>query len=75
LEEFKMTANIGNIDRAARLIIGLALFMAPLLNLPAVWSSAVLAIASMGVGVVLALTALVRFCPLYRIIGISTGKT
>jgi hypothetical protein len=48
--------------------------MAPLLNLPAVWSSAVMAIASMGVGVVLALTALVRFCPLYRIIGISTGK-
>jgi hypothetical protein len=48
--------------------------LAPLLNLPAVWSSAVLAIASMGVGVVLALTALVRFCPLYRIIGISTGK-
>jgi hypothetical protein len=69
-----MTANIGNIDRAARLIIGLAFFMAPLLNLPAVWSSAGLANTSMGVGVVLALTSLIRFCPLYRIIGISTGK-
>jgi len=69
-----MTANLGNIDRTARLIIGLALFMAPLLNLPAVWSSEGLAIASMGVGVVLAFTALFRFCPLYWIIGISTCK-
>jgi hypothetical protein len=69
-----MTANLGNIDRTARLIIGLALFMAPLLNLPAVWSSEGLAIASMGVGVVFAFTALFRFCPLYWIIGISTCK-
>lgn len=69
-----MTANLGNIDRAVRLVIGLLLFVAPLLNMPAIWSSAVLAYVSMGVGVVLALTALVRFCPLYRIIGISTCK-
>jgi hypothetical protein len=70
----KMTANLGNFDRAVRVIIGLALFMAPLLNQPAIWSSAGLAYASMGIGIVLALTALVRFCPLYRVLGISSCK-
>jgi hypothetical protein len=69
-----MTANLGSPDRVIRAIIGLALFFLPLLNIPAIWSSAALAYGSIAVGIVLVLTALFRFCPLYRIVGISTCK-
>lgn len=73
-KEHAMTANLGNLDRAIRAILGLVLIIAPLLNMPAIWSSAAMGYGSMAVGVVLVLTALVRFCPLYRILGISTCK-
>ena len=69
-----MTANLGNIDRLLRAILGLVLIFAPLLNIPAIWSSPVLSYGAMAVGLVLVLTALVRFCPLYRIVGLSTCK-
>ncbi|WP_299692170.1 DUF2892 domain-containing protein [uncultured Tateyamaria sp.] len=69
-----MSANLGNPDRLIRVVIGLALFFLPLMNMPAIWSSATLAFGSMAVGVILVLTALFRFCPLYRIAGISTCK-
>lgn len=69
-----MTANLGSPDRLIRAIIGLALIFLPLLNIPAIWSSAALAYGSMAVGLILVLTALFRFCPLYRIVGISTCK-
>jgi len=69
-----MSANLGNIDRLFRAVVGILLVIAPLLNMPAIWSSAVLAYGSMAVGSILVLTALFRFCPLYRIIGISTCK-
>lgn len=69
-----MTANLGSFDRLFRAAVGLILLFAPLLNLPAIWSSATFAYGSMGVGLVLILTALFRFCPLYRVFGISTCK-
>lgn len=69
-----MTANVGNIDRIARFVLGLVLFFAPLLNIPAIWSSAGFAYGSMAVGLVLVLTAMFRFCPLYRVLGLSTCK-
>jgi len=69
-----MSANLGNIDRLFRAVVGILLVIAPLLNMPAIWSSAALAYGSMAVGSILVLTALFRFCPLYRIIGISTCK-
>ena len=43
-----MTANLGNLDRIARVLLGVALFFAPLLNLPPVWSNAVFAFASIN---------------------------
>ncbi len=69
-----MTANVGNTDRLLRAILGIILIIAPLLNMPAIWSSSYVAYGSMAVGFVLVLTALVRFCPLYRILGLSTCK-
>ncbi|WP_295510121.1 DUF2892 domain-containing protein [Sulfitobacter sp.] len=69
-----MTANVGNADRLIRAILGIILIIAPLLNMPAIWSSSYAAYGSMAVGLVLVLTALVRFCPLYRLLGLSTCK-
>ena len=69
-----MTANVGNMDRILRAILGLVLIIAPLLNMPAIWASAALAYGSMAVGIVLVATALFQFCPLYRIFGLSTCK-
>lgn len=69
-----MNANLGNPDRLIRVLLGLALFFMPLLNIPAIWSTALLAYGSMAVGLVLVLTAVFRFCPLYRLVGLSTCK-
>ncbi len=69
-----MSANVGNIDRAVRFLLGIVLIILPLLNMPAIWSSSVLSYGSMLVGLILAGTALFRFCPLYRLLGLSTCK-
>lgn len=69
-----MTANLGNTDRVLRVILGLVLIFAPLLNMPAIWSSAAFSYGSMIIGLVLVATALFRFCPLYRILGVSTCR-
>jgi hypothetical protein len=69
-----MSANVGNADRLFRLVVGIILLLSPLLNLPAIWSSSGFAYASMAVGVILIATSLFRFCPLYRLIGVSTCK-
>lgn len=69
-----MIANLGKPDRLLRAILGVALIILPLLNMPNIWSSATLSYGSMVVGVILGATAIFRFCPLYRILGISTCK-
>ena len=69
-----MTANVGKVDLTVRIVLGACLFFLPLLNIPAIWSSAVLGYGSMAVGLILAATAAFRFCPLYRLLGISSCK-
>ena len=60
-----MTANIGNIDRILRVLIGLALLsLVVLLDGQARWLGLV--------GLVPLLTAGLRFCPLYTLLGIRT---
>ena len=63
------TANVGNTDRVIRLIAGIVLIALPFIN---TWSSAGAKWLAIIVGVVLIATALVRFCPMYRIIGANT---
>ena len=65
-----MTVNVGSIDRLARIVLSLVLIV---LALTAGWS-ALGAIVSAVIGGVLVVTALVRFCPLYRLIGVRTCK-
>lgn len=69
-----MTANLGNLDRVIRLVLGIALILAPLVYTSALWDSSVLKYGAIVVGLVLAGTSAMRFCPLYRIFGINTCR-
>ncbi len=61
-----MTHNVGSIDRTLRIIAGLVLLSAIFwMDGPNRWFGLI--------GVVPLLTATVRFCPLYALIGLSTG--
>lgn len=63
-----MKANVGGIDRMVRLLGGLALIAFGLLGgLASPWN-----IVAMVAGAVFTLTAVIKFCPLYTIFGISS---
>jgi len=66
-----MSANVGSIDRILRGIVGVILIMLPFVTGFGA-GSALLTWGAVIVGAVLALTAVFRFCPLYRIIGVNT---
>ena len=67
-----MNANVGTIDRLLRLVIGAFLIVAPLINFMGLGAIAAVSYLLIAVGVVLGLTALFGFCPLYRVLGIQT---
>lgn len=69
-----MKFNVGTPDRIARLVIGAVFVLLPLLPGIALFANPLWFWASLIVGVVLIGTALVRFCPLYAILGLSTCK-
>ncbi|MDF1750927.1 MAG: DUF2892 domain-containing protein [Alphaproteobacteria bacterium] len=69
-----MTANIGTLDRLARLVIGAALIAAALLSGLALFDDLILKYGAVVVGLVMIITGLVRICPLYSILGIKTCK-
>lgn len=60
-----MKANVGTIDRALRIIVGLALIGLTLSGKIGVWG---------WIGVVPLATGLFRFCPAYTLLGASTCK-
>lgn len=64
----QMKGNESSLDRIIRGILGLALLLVAFLAVPAGALQIVLAI----IGVVLLLTGAVGFCPLYRVLGLST---
>lgn len=65
-----MRANIGSMDRIARFVLGLILLAFALqLGFPATgwnWVG--------WIGVVPILTAVIRYCPAYSLVGIRTGR-
>ncbi|UJW87318.1 YgaP family membrane protein [Devosia sp. SL43] len=69
-----MRINVGTPDRIARIVIGAVLVLLPFVSGMALFANPVWLWASVIVGVVLIVTALVRFCPLYAILGLSTCK-
>lgn len=60
-----MKANVGNLDRALRLLAGAGLLAWAATGGP-VWA---------WIGVVPLATGLVGFCPLYRVLGICTNRS
>ena len=58
-----MTRNLAQWDRAARLVLGLAMVLMAVTGLVGVWGYA---------GAILVATAFVNFCPIYRIFGFKT---
>jgi len=58
-----MTTNVGTVDRALRALVGLALIASALVGAIGVWG---------WIGVVPLATALIGFCPAYRVVGLST---
>lgn len=64
-----MTANIGNIDRIARFVLGA---LALILGLTSFGGTA--QVIAIIVGLLLIGTAAMRFCAAYRLLGINTCK-
>jgi hypothetical protein len=63
-QELRMSLkNIGTVDRAIRVIVGLALIALVFVGPQTPWG---------WVGVVPLLTGFISFCPLYKILGIKT---
>lgn len=58
-----MIKNEGKIDRTLRVLVGLALLSLTVIGPQSLWGL---------VGLVPLLTGLVGFCPLYRVLGLST---
>jgi len=66
--------NVGKFDRILRVIVGVILIIAPFATNISLFSSSTMTYGAVIVGVVLVATAIFRFCPLYRILGIRTCK-
>ena len=69
-----MIANVGNLDRAIRLVLGVALIAAALLSDWAVFDGVALKYGAVVMGVVMLATATFRFCPLYTVLGVKTCR-
>lgn len=66
-----LSRNVGSIDKTIRLIAGIALVAWGILG---AGLSATIGIAAVVVGVVLVATGLFSFCPLFKIIGVSSHR-
>ncbi|VDC23445.1 YgaP family membrane protein [Pseudogemmobacter humi] len=65
-----MQINIGTPERIARLILGVVLVVLPwLAQFPPLWTWV-----SVIAGVVMLVTGAIRFCPVWRILGIGGRK-
>jgi Inner membrane protein YgaP-like, transmembrane domain len=64
-----MNANVGSTDKVIRLVLALVAVVAAFVA----GVSSALGIVLLVLGVVLAVTALTGFCPIYRVLGMSTG--
>lgn len=70
-----MSCNVGTLDRLLRLAAGLILIALPFVAPQLAESGGGAALYALPVlGAVLVLTAAVRFCPLYRLVGLRTCK-
>ena len=61
-----MMKNVGTIDKAVRVILGLVLISLVFIGPQTPWG---------WIGVILVATGSISFCPLYRLIGFSTSDS
>ncbi len=66
-----MKTNMSTADKFIRVLIGIAIAVLYYLEI----ISGTTAIVILGVGIILLITSLVSYCPLYAIFGIKTCKT
>ena len=69
-----MNTNVGSLDRIVRLVLGVMLIAAALFSGLAFFDGTVVKYGAVVVGLVLAVTGLMRTCPMYSILGIRTCK-
>lgn len=67
-----MVANVGTIDRLMRLALGAVSIVVPFVMSLSALQSSVSQIILVLAGLVLMITAVFRFCPLYRLLGMAT---
>ena len=60
-----MTRNLASWDRIARLVLGSLLIILAITGTVGVWGY---------IGAILVVTAFINFCPIYRVLGLSTCK-
>ena len=60
-----MQANVGSLDRVARIVVGVALIGATLMGAIGAWG---------WLGIVPLATGVFRFCPAYPLLGINSCK-
>jgi len=59
----ELTTNVGSLDRILRIVIGAALILLAVLGTIGVWG---------WLGVVLVATAFMKFCPIYKVLGLKS---
>ena len=64
-----MKKNMGIVDRAVRVVLGLALVVCGAVLLAGAWQ-----IVAIVIGAIFLLTAILGFCPLYLPFGVSTKR-
>lgn len=69
-----MKPNVGTIDRGVRLLLGVIVIIAPFVSGMALFASPTATVISVLVGLVLIGTSAMRFCPMYRLLGIQTCR-
>lgn len=67
-------ANVGQLDRLLRIVVGAILIAAPYFYASPIWENPMAKWGAMAVGAIAILTAVFRFCPAYKIFGIKTCK-
>ncbi len=67
-------ANVGGADRVIRIVIGIILIAAPYFLSLAIWENQSARVIIQIIGAVLLITGLIRFCGLYKILGIRTNS-
>ncbi|MEE9319678.1 MAG: DUF2892 domain-containing protein [Granulosicoccus sp.] len=69
-----MARNVGSTDRIIRFLVGAALIAMPFLSGLPFFDAALPKYAAVAVGLILVVTAIANFCPIYRILGIKTCR-